>query len=149
MSKYIYQNPKECARALQLIMEQVNPDTETANALQTAINYLDVMQMECDDRKKKIAEENERARHLHDVKMNKRAPITIGDVVKLKDEEDMDDALQWVVTRINGNRVEGICYDGAAYDDLDIDKLVKTGENYSAQLASLLTELCADMRGDE
>ena len=54
MGKYIYQNPKECARALQLIMEQVNPDTETANALKTAINYLGIMQMECDDRKKKI-----------------------------------------------------------------------------------------------
>lgn len=149
MGRYIYQNPKECARALQLIMEQVDADTETANALKTAINYLGVMQMECEDREKKIAEEHERAQRLHDIKMYKRTPIIIGDVVKLKDEEDDDTALQWVVTRINENRVEGVCYDGAAYDDLEYDKLVKTGKNYSAQLSGLLTELCADMRGEE
>ena len=46
MSRYIYQSPKECSRALQLIAEQMDPETESANALYTAIGYLTSMQIE-------------------------------------------------------------------------------------------------------
>lgn len=52
MTRYIYQNPKECARALKLIAEQMDAESETVNALNTAINYLYVMQMQCDMEKK-------------------------------------------------------------------------------------------------
>lgn len=60
MSKYIYQSPKECSRALQLIMEQTDKESETHNVLETAIGYLLTLQMKCDDRQKKIDTDNER-----------------------------------------------------------------------------------------
>ena len=148
MERYIYQSPRECQRALRLIQENVTGEA-TINALEIAINYLGILQMHCDADKERLDRENEEHRKKWEIKENKRKPIGIGDVVKCKDEEDDETALQWVVARITGNRVEGICYDGACYDNLELDKLVKTGKNYSEQLAGLLTEMCADMRGDE
>ena len=55
--------------------------------------------------------------------------IKVGDEVKLIEEWNDDTALTWVVTRITGDRVEGICPDGAAYDYLKIGELRKTGKH--------------------
>lgn len=150
MSKYIYQNPKECARALQIIAEQVDRNSETYNALDTAINYLGVLQLTCNQEKREREEQEAARKKRHEESARKKQPIGIGDVVKLKADEDDPDALQWTVTRIvEKNYAEGICYDGTCYKRLKLDDLVKTGKNYSEQLAGLLTEMCADMRDDE
>ena len=56
--RYIYKSPEECARALRLIMENTKGE-ESINALDTAIKYLEVLQMVCNK------EKAERSRNEH------------------------------------------------------------------------------------
>ena len=117
MSKYIYQNPKECSRALKLIMEQMDKETETYNALETAINYLFVMQLECDDDKKKREAENERWKRKLAEKNYKKEPVVVGDEIIVYDDGvedgkfratiidiDCDGAL-WILDEAGANTV--------------------------------------------
>lgn len=86
MSKYIYQSPKECSRALQLIMEQTDKDSETHNVLETAIGYLFTLQMECDDRQKKIDADRDRWEKECERKRCKKGPIVVGDEIIVYDD---------------------------------------------------------------
>lgn len=117
MSKYIYQSPKECSRALQLIMEQTDKDSETHNVLETAIGYLFTLQMECDDRQKKIDADNERWKAECERKRYKKEPIVVGDEIIVYDEGvengkfratvidiDCDGAL-WILDEAGANTV--------------------------------------------
>ena len=69
---------------------------------------------------------------------DKNGVIRIGDEVKLIDEWDDEDALTWVVTRITEDRIEGICPDGAAYDNLVKGELKATGRSFRTELSNLL-----------
>ena len=117
MSKYIYNSPKECSRALQLIMEQTDKESETYNALETAIKYLYVMQLECDDDKKKREAENERRIREHAEMRYKKEPVVVGDEILVYDEGvedgkfratiidiDCDGAL-WILDEAGANTV--------------------------------------------
>lgn len=117
MSKYIYQSPKECSRALQLIMEQTDSESETHNALQTAIDYLYVMQMQCDDDNKKHEEANEKWRKTCERRRYAKEPIVVGDEIKVYDEgvekgcflatvTDIDcDGALWILDEAGANTV--------------------------------------------
>lgn len=117
MSKYIYQSPKECSRALQLIMEQTDKDSETHNVLETAIGYLFTLQMECDDRQKKIDADRDRWEKECERKRYKEKPIVVGDEIIVYDEGvedgifkatvidiDCDGAL-WILDEAGANTV--------------------------------------------
>lgn len=86
MSRYIYQNPAECARALQLIMEQTDKESETYNALKTAISYLEIMQMDCDREKRKREESNAKWAAKCNRKNYAREPMAVGDEIKVYDD---------------------------------------------------------------
>ena len=88
MSRYIYKSPKECSRALQLIAEQMDPETESANALYTAIGYLTSMQIESDQKRKEAEEKNNKAQKMFEIRQNKKKPIEVGDEVKIFDDDD-------------------------------------------------------------
>lgn len=117
MSKYIYQSPKECSRALQLIMEQTDKDSETHNVLETAIGYLFTLQMECDDQRKKRDADNARWKAKCERKRYKEKPIVVGDEIIVYDEGvedgifkatvidiDCDGAL-WILDEAGANTV--------------------------------------------
>ena len=117
MSRYIYQSPKECSRALQLIMEQTDKESETHNALETAIDYLYVMQMQCDDENKKHDEENEKWRKECEKRRYKKEPIVVGDEIVVYDDgvengkfvatvTDIDcDGALWIIDHTGANTV--------------------------------------------
>ena len=86
MSRYIYQNPAECARALRLIMEQMPENSESHNALLTAVNYLGILQMDCDKEKREREESN--AKHSAKCARKKYAkePMAVGDEIKVYDD---------------------------------------------------------------
>ena len=88
MSRYIYKSPKECSRALQLIAEQMDPETESANALYTAIGYLTSMQIESDQKRKEAEEKNNKVQKMFEIQQNKKKPIEVGDEVKIFDDDD-------------------------------------------------------------
>lgn len=73
--------------------------------------------------------------------------IQVGDVVKLVEEQDDPTALQWIVTRIIDDRVEGMCYDGACYSDLKLSKFIKTGKCHKTWLNKVFDALKKDMKG--
>lgn len=117
MSRYIYQSPKECSRALQLIMEQTDKDSETYNALKTAINYLYVVQMDCDKEKEEAEKANAKWMTENARKRHKKEPLVVGDEIIVYDESveggkfkatvidiDCDGAL-WVLDQAGANTV--------------------------------------------
>lgn len=117
MSKYIYQSPKECSRALQLIMEQTDKESETHNVLKTAIGYLFTLQMECDDEQKQIDAEKDRWEKECERKRYKKEPIVVGDEIIVYDDGvedgifkatvidiDCDGAL-WILDEAGANTV--------------------------------------------
>lgn len=86
MSRYIYQSPKECARAVTLIMEQMPEDSESYNALKTAVNYLGSLQMDCDREKREREESNAKWQARCDRKKYAREPMAVGDEIKVYDD---------------------------------------------------------------
>lgn len=63
------------------------------------------------------------------------------DEIHLWDElEDIDTGLRFIVTRINEGIVEGICPDGAAYDDICLNDVRKTGRSFP-ELADVLKRM--------
>lgn len=100
-----------------LIMEQTDKESETHNALETAINYLYVMQLECDDDKKKREAETERWKRELAEKNYKKEPIVVGDEIIVYDDGvedgkfratvidiDCDGAL-WILDEAGANTV--------------------------------------------
>lgn len=97
MGRYIYQSPKECSRALTLIMEQTDKDSETHNVLKTAIGYLFTLQMECDDEQKEIAAEKERWEKECERKRCKKGPIVVGDEIIIYDDLEISKVMATVI----------------------------------------------------
>ena len=97
MSRYIYQSPKECSRALQIIMEQTDKDSETHNVLKTAIGYLFTLQMECDDEQKEIDAEKERWEKECERKRYKKEPIVVGDEIIIYDDLEISKVIATVI----------------------------------------------------
>lgn len=62
--------------------------------------------------------------------------IRVGDVLKAIAEIDEDDALEYIVTYIDANHkhFDCVCTDGAAYHDVDIQAMTKTGKRYEIHL---------------
>ena len=85
---YIYKCPEECARALRLIMEQMNKESESANALKTAIGYLEVLQMDCNKEKKERDERNAKHEREYKIRINRTSPIKVGDEIKVYEESE-------------------------------------------------------------
>lgn len=58
--------------------------------------------------------------------------IRVGDVLKAIAEIDEDDALEYIVTYIDADHkhFDCVCTDGAAYHDVDIQAMAKTGKRY-------------------
>ena len=58
--------------------------------------------------------------------------IRVGDVLKAIAEIDEDDALEYIVTYIDADHkhYDCVCTDGAAYQDVDIQTMAKTGKRY-------------------
>lgn len=134
MSKYIYQSPKECSRALKLIMEQMDKETETYNALETAINYLFVMQLECDDDKKKRDEETKRWERAVAEKNYKKEPIIVGDEIIVYDEGVENCKFRATVTDIDCDGALWILDEAGANTVINPDddrKREKTGRHFS------------------
>lgn len=143
MSKYIYQNPKECARALTLIMEQTDKESETHNALETAINYLYVMQLECDDDKKKREAETERWKRELAEKNYKKEPIVVGDEIIVYDEGVEDGKFRATVIDIDCDGALWILDEAGANTIINPDderKREKTGMHFD-----YIGKLIADM----
>lgn len=65
-------------------------------------------------------------------KKKEEEEIRVGDVLKAIAEIDEDDALEYVVTYIDVDHkhYDCICLDGAAYQDVDIQTMAKTGKRY-------------------
>ena len=143
MSKYIYQSPKECSRALQLIMEQTDKESETHNVLETAINYLYVMQMECDDEKKKRDADNERWKKECERKRYKKEPIAVGDEIIVYDDGVEDGKFRATVIDIDCDGALWILDEAGANTVINPDddrKHEKTGMHFD-----YIGKLIADM----
>ena len=134
MSRYIYQSPRECSRALQLIMEQTDKESETYNALKTAINYLYVIQMDCDKEKEEVEKANAKWMTECARKQHKKEPLAVGDEIIVYDEGveggkfkavvidiDCDGAL-WILDQAGANTI---------INPYDERKREKTGRYFS------------------
>lgn len=139
MSKYIYQSPKECSRALQLIMEQTDKDSETHNVLKTAIGYLFTLQMECDNEKKEIDAANERWKAECERRRYKKEPIVVGDEIIVYDEGVKDGKFRATVIDID-------C-DGALWilDEAGVNTVINPGDERKREKTGRHFDYIADL----
>ena len=134
MSRYIYQSPKECSRALQLIMEQTDKESETYNALKTAINYLHVAQMDCDKEREKAEEANAKWMTENARKRHKKEPLVVGDEIIVYDESVEDGKFKAIVLDIDCDGALWILDQAGANTIINPDderKREKTGRYFS------------------
>ena len=78
-------------------MEQTDKDSETHNVLETAIGYLFTLQMECDDRQKKIDADKERWEKECERKRCKKGPIVVGDEIIVYDDLEISKVIATVI----------------------------------------------------
>lgn len=134
MSKYIYQNPAECARALSLIMEQMPKDSESANALKTAVNYLGVLQMDCDREKEERNRSNAEWKAQCERKRYAKEPMAVGDEIKVYDESIEKGYFKATIMDIDCDGALWILDDGGVNTVINPDderKKEKTGYHFN------------------
>lgn len=134
MSRYIYQSPGECSRALQLIKEQTDKESETYNALNTAIGYLLTLQAKCNDEKKKRDAYNEQWKKECERKRYKKEPIAVGDEIIIYDDGVEDGKFRATVIDIDCDGALWILDQAGANTIINPDderKREKTGRYFS------------------
>ena len=115
--------------ALRLICDSPNDDGMPYDDVVSVFGTLGVSAILYEFSAKEIIDKVE---EYKEKKEQEEEEIRVGDVLKAIAEIDEDDALEYIVTYIDADHkhYDCVCTDGAAYHDVDIQAMAKTGKRY-------------------